>query len=408
MVLLDVLKDIFNSDLFDQKFCSLNGLDQALSDTQIDLPLLEECVPKAKFIPIVLHGSDVEWLINEKLSQIKMLRNLLEKEGWKETVLQVVVEKSSGMFLAAALQLNMLERCMHVRDLLMALVALPVGLSAMYATTMHRIKRQDGSELAKIALMWLVHAFSSLTMDNLQHAVAVNTTTLAFEPDVLVLPDALLSTCCGLITFELESNLVRLVHHTARNFLEPYLHNEGVDPHTLMASVCMAHLLTHGFNNLKGDLGDLYYTKYYGYTIEVFDINPFLRYSHRCWAAHTQSTIALPIAVKDFVQQCDRFTLGPNTTIGHWWDYINAFQLVALCNFSSLLAGWLDLDSPLSYYYYPPPANIDVNSTSALGRTLLALAAMKGHIDNVQLLLSMDGIDSMQPDIIGLMPLAGL
>ena len=42
---------------------------------------------------IFVHDGDIERLIEEKLGRMKTLRNLLEKEGWKEKVLETVLKK---------------------------------------------------------------------------------------------------------------------------------------------------------------------------------------------------------------------------------------------------------------------------------------------------------------------------
>ena len=93
----------------------------------------------------------------------------------------------------------------------MALEALPVGVNAMYEKTMDRIEGREESDLAMRTLTWLVYARESLTMDGLRHALAVDVTTFTYDPDLLVDAEVLLSACCGLITFEPETELVRLV-----------------------------------------------------------------------------------------------------------------------------------------------------------------------------------------------------
>ena len=106
----------------------------------------------------------------------------------------------------------MLGLCLNIRDLRAALERLPKGVDAMYAATMERIENQPDPLLAERALTWLVHAFQSLTMDDLRYALAIDPETFCFDPDLLVDADTLISICCGLITFEPQSKLARLVH----------------------------------------------------------------------------------------------------------------------------------------------------------------------------------------------------
>ena len=105
----------------------------------------------------------------------------------------------------------MLGECVNIQELRTALDALPNGVDAMYQATMVRVEGQKQAELAKCVLTWLVHAFQSLKMADLQSAIAVHPETFEFDPDLIVDPETLLSICCGLVTFEPESKLVRLV-----------------------------------------------------------------------------------------------------------------------------------------------------------------------------------------------------
>ena len=106
---------IASSDLFDETYCFVDGLDEATADTQFDLleavsqlpisflftsrplPLPREHVPEANFFEIIVRDSDIERLIEDKLRGMKTLARLLEKDGWMKTVLKTVLEKSSGM-----------------------------------------------------------------------------------------------------------------------------------------------------------------------------------------------------------------------------------------------------------------------------------------------------------------------
>ena len=108
----------------------------------------------------------------------------------------------------------MLKSCPSIGDLETALEGLPTGVHDMYNTTMKRIEDSEYSQKAKLALTWLTHALDSLTMDDLRHAIAVDQETHQFNPKLLIDGSILLSLCCGLITFEPESNQVRLVRES--------------------------------------------------------------------------------------------------------------------------------------------------------------------------------------------------
>ena len=114
-------------------------------------------------------------------------------------------------FLVASLQLDMLRECRNIRELRAAIECLPNGVNAMYEKTMQRIEDQTEPGMAKRALVVLVHALESLYMDDLRHAIAVDPDTHQHDPELLIDSETLISICCGLITFEPQSRLVRLV-----------------------------------------------------------------------------------------------------------------------------------------------------------------------------------------------------
>ncbi|TFK17873.1 hypothetical protein FA15DRAFT_650031 [Coprinopsis marcescibilis] len=406
--LLATIRAIFDSDLFDQKYCSLDGLDEAFDDTQVDvldglshlpanllimsrpLPLLKERVPEATFIDIIVHESDIKQMIEEKISRLRKLRGLLEKGDWKEKVLKTVLERSSGMFLVASLQLDMLSRCMHLMDLRSALEALPVGVNAMYEATMKRITEGQGCDLALRAVTWVIYARKTLRMSELRHALAVNTATFKYSSDLLVDAETLLSVCCGLITYERET---KLVHYTAHDFLVAYLSKPGVDVQATLACTCIARLRNCGFANYKHRITQ-------NYSSRIFVDRCFLAYAHRKWAAHADSA-SIPAFVEKFVLQCQRFPW--NHPSFDEFDFLNSIQLAAACNFHQLLAPWLGAEP--SRASQPSPPTLNVNSKSAHGRTALALASMNGHIEAVKLLIEAEGVSIQCSDHKGWSPL---
>ncbi|TFK16551.1 hypothetical protein FA15DRAFT_711698 [Coprinopsis marcescibilis] len=328
--ILEVLQAIFKSDLFDERYCTLDGLDEALADAQVEmldavsnlpvnfllmsrpLPLLKELVPEATFINVMVYDTDIEQLIEEKLRRMTTLRSLLENEGWKDTVLKTLLEKSSGISISP---LNMLSGCMKIKDLRSVLDTLPVGVNAMYEATMERIEGRPG--------------------------------------------------------------LVRLVQYTAHDFLVAYPSKTGLDVQAMLAYTCVTRLRSCGFENYNGGMNG-------NHGVDVFKNHAFLRYSHQNWYTHARSSQSLPPFLQGFVQCCQRFPW----KIGRYssYDYLNSIQLAAACNFHHLLSMWLGFD-PMSPND-PSPSPLDVNTESPDGRTALALAATHRHVEASQALLA--------------------
>ncbi|TFK19222.1 ankyrin [Coprinopsis marcescibilis] len=413
--LIGVLQAVFTSNLFDEKFCSLDGLDEAKSITQFELldtlsqlpvnllvtsrplHLLEGKFLMADRFNILVQDSDIEHLIEEKVRQMPSLEGLLAQDEFKKWVVKTIIEKSSGMFLAASLQLDMLSVCVNIHGLRKAVETLPNGVEAMYQATMLRIEGHEQATTAKSALTWLVHARESLKMDDLRYAIAVDPETFEFDSDLLIDGPTLLSLCCGLITFERKSKLVRLVHYTAKDFLEPYLKREDPDPHAMMASTCAARL-SH-FNLQEVEDEDNY--------LDIIKKNPFfLPHSFRQWAEYSHLSIAVPAQTRELILRCSRFPIRDKHKISVCLG--SSVHIAAAFNFHTLLEEWFQPSLQAfdeSRLPSPSPPDFDVNAASSTLSTPLALAVHFGHVETVRVLLNVEGIDVTRGDSDGWTPL---
>jgi ankyrin repeat domain-containing protein 50 len=131
-------------------------------------------------------------------------------------------------FLHASLQLRALRECTTRNDLDKVLKGFPPDIADVYAQTWNRITNQPDARasLARATLTWMVFAMRSLTLEELRHAIAMCPDTHQFDPRRLPPVDTLASVCCGLLTVEKETGLVRLVRrshftHVATQILKP-------------------------------------------------------------------------------------------------------------------------------------------------------------------------------------------
>ncbi|TFK19801.1 hypothetical protein FA15DRAFT_759817 [Coprinopsis marcescibilis] len=191
--------------------------------TSRPLDALNEYVPQAVLIDILVHDGDIMLLINQKVDEIPSLRKLLLNAELKGLVVSKIIEKSSGMFLLASLQLDMLGQCLTVKSLKDSLERLPDGLHSMYSIPLQRINDQPNADVVHNALLWLVYARRSLTIDELRYAIAIDPNDDTFDMENLVDETVLLSLCCRLVAFSQKSRLVRLIHYTASDYLKPLL-----------------------------------------------------------------------------------------------------------------------------------------------------------------------------------------
>ena len=98
----------------------------------------------------------------------------------------------------------------------------PSSIEDVYLRTWQRIHSQTPRliALAKAVLVWVVSASRSMKLEELECAVATSPTSHRFEPGRVVAGSTLLALCRGLVIYEEESHIVRLV----REFLPNSLH----------------------------------------------------------------------------------------------------------------------------------------------------------------------------------------
>jgi ankyrin repeat domain-containing protein 50 len=122
-------------------------------------------------------------------------------------------------FLHASLQLDALCECYSSDDVRDTLNNFPPSIKGVYHKTWNRIMNESVKQasLAKTVLVWVLHARRSMTIDELERAVAISPITNKFEPGRRVPGATLISVCGGLVTFDEESRLVRLVRKFHRH-----------------------------------------------------------------------------------------------------------------------------------------------------------------------------------------------
>jgi hypothetical protein len=116
--------------------------------------------------------------------------------------------------------MDALKECMNIYSLEATLDDFPTNVKTVYAEIWTKINKQPAERalLARNVLVWVTFATRSLTVEELRHAVASCTHTFKLDTTQLAPIDRLVGACCGLVTIEKETNLVRLVRES---FLPP-------------------------------------------------------------------------------------------------------------------------------------------------------------------------------------------
>lgn len=229
------------------------------------LDLFKDALPEVTSISILARDDDLERFVVERIKGSPRLRRLLHgKKDLEQEIVDKVKEKSCGMFLVAALQIEAITGSRNISALKSVLESLPSGVEDVYHRTMDRINLQDEADatLAKLALMWLARAKRALSMIELQHALATSYEDRTFDPDSVTPPDIILSACCGLVISgskevagrrrtqdEAQKSVaeVRLIHYTAQDYLRKLDYAPFSEHPTITTLTCIVYLQHHDY-----------------------------------------------------------------------------------------------------------------------------------------------------------------
>ena len=94
-----------------------------------------------------------------------------------------------------------------------ALENLPEGMDDTYDEAMERIERQEDNRkrLAKRVLSWITYVVRPLSVEELQHALAIMPNTTKIDPEAIIDEEILTSVCAGLVVIDAERNVLGLV-----------------------------------------------------------------------------------------------------------------------------------------------------------------------------------------------------
>ncbi|KAH6866169.1 hypothetical protein BKA70DRAFT_1580080 [Coprinopsis sp. MPI-PUGE-AT-0042] len=386
----------------------LTSLSAKLFITSRPLETLQRRYPQAQVFDITARPSDIDLHIKEFLRRSPDLVALLEDSDFEERIAEAVHRKSGGMFLHAKLQLEALRHCISIQDVEETLEEFPTDIEAIYIKTWERILAQapKHANLAKLVLLWVLHAHSEMDMDTLRRAVAIHPDTYVYESKRLA-PEALLvSVCCGLVSVDEKTRLVRLIHYTTRDAILPQVLKIFIYPHAIPALVCLSHLTLCGIQ----DAPMVGYIQ--GAFSPAYAQDPLLRYAYNSWIYHAnlcKEHEPAATALRQFVLKCTRYPVSYGSA---FFGHFGPLQVAAYFGLEYLIQSAATLQSPnpedsaspwglawLQDNYDCAKAllslpNIDVNVPDGDSRiTPLVNVCTRGCLEGVNLLLASPGID---------------
>ncbi|KAK6543470.1 hypothetical protein TWF694_000216 [Orbilia ellipsospora] len=306
-------------------------------------------------------------------ANLPSLQGMLEKESqlWEE-IKRKIIGEANGVFLLVRLRLDSFKGFVTKNEVRRALREDSKGSRGIYDKTydevMDRIKcqREPSPEHAIRALSWITGAKRQLTISEFQHAFAIQVGQSSLDKDDIPDLGGLTFACCGLIAVDKQSNIIRLVHYTAQEYLMK--EKRLPDMEKMIAENCITYLAY-----------DLFRDQGVSPTTEAFDerfqSNPLYNYAADFWGYHVRTA-----SIED-----------KSSTLG----FLKSETAVSAC--SQALRGfhisrwtWMHL---CAYFGMESSIRAMQPSKEVLGtkddynRTPLSLAAERGHQAVVQLLV---------------------
>jgi ankyrin repeat protein len=281
-----------------------------------------------------------------------------------------------------------------------ALETLPNDLRETYDEAMERIESQ-GSECKQLAiriLYWIFYALRPLTVQELQHALAVEPETSELDEGDIPDKELLTSLCAGLVVTDQKSNIIRFAHYTAQEYFERTGVNWFPEAQKDIAITCLHYLSFDAF--LDG----------YCSSDEMFEArlnqNPLFDYAARNWghfALGNAERSVQDLAFKFLKDDSKVSGLSQALLISEDYRYPGYSQSPPR-QFSGMhVVAYFGLHNIMKLLLAQDGVNPDPKD--GYGRTPLSWAAAEGHEAVVKLLLAREDIDPNSKDRSGWTPL---
>lgn len=257
------------------------------------------------------------------------------------------------------------------------------------------LPHQSQRDLAIRTILWVSHCLRGLSVQELQHAVAITSRAKDIDEGDLV-PEALLvEYCCGLVTVDSGTETIRLAHYSIYEYFqqEDQLQLLGY-PHLTITRACLNYLEM-----------DVFRERCLSRKCRHRQAFPLLDYAAHHWGDHAKMCEVEDIKyhVKQFLQDTkamtswalhglegyqttQRFAWGCQEADRLQWGYhefdkrrVTALHVVARFGLLQLY---------LSLSVEPELFSVDLNCRTLQGETPLIIASKYGHKDFVDFLLS--------------------
>jgi ankyrin repeat protein len=254
-------------------------------------------------------------------------------------------------------------------------------LAHAYEQTMERIANhtQRRRELAMQALSWITFADGLLRKSELQHALAVESGKTALDQENVPRIEDIVSSCAGLVTVDEQSDIVRLVHYTAQEYLESTHCRWFPDAELAIVRTCISYLSLDVF-------GDISLAPK---TLEELHVSyPLYSYASENWGYHARRLQGVCQEVVAFLQDESKVAGACHGQLGRFDLFIPPFTGLHLASYFGLHETMEILLETV----------LDADAEDYQSQTPLFYAVMENHESAVRALLGSGRVNAAHRD----------
>lgn len=276
-------------------------------------------------------------------------------------------------------------------------------LNDTYEQAMMRIQNADNEvrNLAKKALIWVVHARRPLSYAELEVGLAVRRGEQFFDPDFFPSPRVLHIACGGLLTIDSDSDHIQLVHPSLEDYFHKTWQHWFPKSHEHFADICITYLVYDAFETGLCPTEDDFAARLKGYAL--YD------YAARNWGHFARSGNTEVDKIPKLLKIPNKVAAASQAMVA-WRDRPRTYgQKLETCITGAHLAAYFGLKDSMDYLCQDKDAagrHTNIDSRDAIGQTPLSWAAQNNREEVVQSILEANGVAVNSQDDWGNTPIS--
>ncbi|GKZ69501.1 hypothetical protein AnigIFM50267_004710 [Aspergillus niger] len=339
---------------------------------------------------------DIQTYISQEMVKMNRMNSAFGK--LQEEIESTLLEKCQGMFQWTYLQLKQLGACTTPEAIRECLGALPESLDETYDGLYEEIENNPphDRDLALRALKWVLAAREPLSREDLLEAVRINPDLMTTELCTPISEDDLLSLCRYFLVIDSERDVWRVSHLSVAEYFELRRGWNTVVTNLMVGKACLLFMLS---DTCWNENMCQWAARPWLYEPGKSDfLRPLLYYVTCYWPEHI-AILEHAGASKDdlspVTELLERFLGDPQDssaqyqTWARWRTFEPAkYSILAVCEygFHQVLDRWWNM------------AQLNHTFTNIRGETYMMIAARKGHVPILRILLKKGGAVGEQGD----------